>query len=87
MKASDIAHEINWLVRTYGDREIIYMGVRRKGDTDILFVEDITSIRVVKNNKKEPMVLCGDTYGEFLNEKLVKLNWLGIFIKRLITKR
>lgn len=75
---------INVLVRVqreHGNKYVKFIGVANE---NVLFEEDVTTIKICDNNMNEPVILCGDSYHELVSEPLIKLNWIGRLLKPLI---
>ena len=93
MKASRIVQDLSWLIEEQGDRDVWYMSLKNKGaNNESLFLEEVSYTHasvIVINGKEEPhpiepFTLVGREGGNFLEEKLLKLNWLGRLLKRFI---
>lgn len=81
MTVSALINSLILYKKEYGNRMIKYIGV---ADENVLFEEDITTIKICDNNANEPVIFCGDSYHELVSEPLIKLNWLGRILRPFI---
>lgn len=83
MTLSSLINVLVGLRKDYGDRSVKYIGI---AGGNVLFEEDITTVKCCSNDLREPVILCGDSYHELVSEPLIELNWVGRLFKRFITR-
>jgi len=93
MKASRLIEKLEWLISNQGDRDVWYLSLRHKGtNNETLLLEEVVNVHasmaIIDGEEKphpvEPFTLMGNDGDNFVQEKLVKLNWCGRLIKRFI---
>lgn len=85
MLCSTLINELKWIMEGHGDREVV-LSARKNGKEDKIQFEIVSQIRVTYNDASEPYTLYGNSMVPIIEEKLIHLNWLGVFLKRYITK-
>lgn len=83
MTVSSLIDILLTIRKEYGKRDIKFIGVANQ---NVLFEEDVTTIKCCDNNSGEPVILCGDSYHELVSEPLIKLNRIGRLLKPWITE-